>query len=416
VTETDAAAIPLIDAEAESVPPPAPTPVRGGRVLLGLSIVLISLNLRAAVTSIGPVLREIVRDTGLSATAISGLTTLPSLCFGLAAPLAPELARRAGSERAVLAGVLLVAAGSALRGLGGAPALFAGQILAMAGIGVINVLLPGLVKRDFPDRVALMTGLYTMALCSGAAAAAGATVPLVAAFGGSWTAALAFWAVPAAGAAAFWTLQVPRRVPASHAILPVRGLWADPLAWQVMLFMGLQSALAYIVMSWLPPILRDRGLPPVEAGLVLSLSVATQAGACLIAPTLATRGKAQSVANVLSAALCIASLLGCFFAPLGTVWLWSALLGISQGALFSIAMTVIVLRAPDVRVAAHLSGMAQGGGYIIASTGPLLTGLLHAWTGSWTTVAMFCVALGGAAGLFGWLAGRSHQVRYRTGM
>ena len=130
--------------------------------MLGLSIVLISLNLRAAVTSIGPVLREIVRDTGLSATAISGLTTLPSFCFGLAAPLAPELARRTGSERAVLGGVLLVAVGSALRGLGGSPALFAGQILAMAGIGVINVLLPGLVKRDFPDRVALMTGRYPM--------------------------------------------------------------------------------------------------------------------------------------------------------------------------------------------------------------------------------------------------------------
>ena len=204
MTETDAAAIPLIDAEAESLPPPPPTPVHGqsGRVLLGVSIVLISLNLRATVTSIGPVLREIIRDAGLSAAAISVLTTLPSLCFGLAAPLAPEIARRTGTERAVLAGVLLIAAGASLRGLGGGPALFAGQILAMGGIGFINVLLPGLVKRDFPDRVALMTGLYTMALCAGAAVAAGATVPLAAAFGGSWTAALAFWAVPAAAAAA----------------------------------------------------------------------------------------------------------------------------------------------------------------------------------------------------------------------
>jgi MFS transporter, CP family, cyanate transporter len=415
VTETDASALPLIDAEAETVASPPPTPVHGsaGRLLLGVSIVLISVNLRAAVTSVGPVLHEIIRDAGLSAAAVSVLTTLPSLCFGLAAPLAPQLARRTGTERAVLAGLLLMAAGIALRGLGGAPALYAGQVLAMAGIGLINVLLPGLVKRDFPDRVALMTGLYTMAFCTGAAGAAGATVPLAVAFGGSWAAALAIWAVPAALAAAVWAWQLPPREPVSHGAMRVRGLWSDPLAWQVMLFMGLQSALAYIVLSWLPPILRDRGLSQVEAGLVLSVSVVMQAGACLFAPALATRGKNQSFANVFSVALCMAGLLGCFFAPLGTVWIWAAVLGISQGALISIALTVIVLRSPDARVAAHLSGMAQAGGYILASAGPMLTGMLRAWTGSWTSVAVFCMGLGSAAAVCGWLAGRSRHVRPR---
>jgi CP family cyanate transporter-like MFS transporter len=106
-------------------------------------------------------------------------------------------------------------------------------------------------------------------------------------------------------------------------------------------------------------------------------------------------------------------LLGCFFAPLGTIWLWAVVLGISQGALISIAMTVIVLRSPDSRVAAHLSGMAQGGGYILASAGPMLTGLLRAWTGSWASVALFCVLLGVAAGICGWLAGRGRHVRAR---
>ena len=152
--QTEATAIQLIDAEAEIAPPPPPTPVHGrhGRLILGASLVLISLNLRGAITSIGPVLREIIRDAGLSAAAASTLTTLPSLCFGLAAPLAPLAARRIGTERTLLAMVILLTGGIALRGLAGAPALYAGQILATLGIGVINVLLPGLVKRDFADR------------------------------------------------------------------------------------------------------------------------------------------------------------------------------------------------------------------------------------------------------------------------
>ncbi len=180
-----------------------------------------------------------------------------------------------------------------------------------------------------------------------------------------------------------------------------------------MLFMGLQSALAYTVMGWLPPMLRDRGLSPVDAGLVLSISVLVQAITCLFAPALATRGKDQKLANVLSMALCVVGLMGCFFAPLGTIWIWAVALGMSQGALFAIAMTVIVLRSPDAQVAAHLSSMAQGGGYILASTGPLFAGLLREWTGGWSAVALFCLLLGGAGGIAGWLAGRALHVRAR---
>src|SRR6185437_13453622 len=160
------------------------TPPRAGAWLLAISLVLISFNLRAAVSSVGPVLRDIIATTGLSAAGASVLTTLPSLCFGLAALAATGLSRRLGPERAVLAGLAALTGGLVLRGTTGLSGLFAGQVAATAGIGVINVLLPGLVKRDFPRRVALMTGLYTMAFCAGAAAAAGATVPLALLLGG----------------------------------------------------------------------------------------------------------------------------------------------------------------------------------------------------------------------------------------
>jgi CP family cyanate transporter-like MFS transporter len=401
----------LIDAEADDAPPPTPARGHRGPLLLAASLMLIAFNLRAAVTSLSPVLVEAIRDDGLSAAGASLLTTIASLCFGLFAPTAPTLARRFGTERTLLAVLVLLTVGTALRGLSASWALFAGHTLATVGIAIINVLLPGLVKRDFPRQAPLMTGLYTMFFCLGAAIAAGVTVPLQGLLGGSWEAALAFWALPAALAAALWAPMVPaRRAGHAHQRFLVQGLWRDPRAWQVTFFMGLQSALAYVVFGWLAPLLRERGLDPASAGLVLSVSVISQAAASLVAPSLATRGRDQRLANVLGVLISLAGLMGCIYAPLSTVWLWSVVLGIGQGSLIAIALTLIVLRSSDIHVAAHLSGMAQGVGYILASGGPLLAGLLRSWTGSWNVVALFCLAIGAGLLASGLGAGRAGHV------
>jgi CP family cyanate transporter-like MFS transporter len=379
--------------------------------LPALCLVLVAFNMRVAVTSLGPVLRDAVAATGMSAEVASVLTTVPTFCFGLFGPAAPLLARRFGTDGALLLLLALLAAGCAARGFGDAPLLFAGQILACLSIGMINVLLPSLVKRRFPRHVALITGFYTMAFCAGAAIAAGATVPIQKFWNGSWAPALAFWSLPAALAALAWGLQMRSAAadPVRRAVA-VRGLWRDPLAWQVTLFMGLQSALAYVVFGWLVPILRDRGLDAVQAGLALSVSVMAQAAASLVAPSLATRGKDQRLANVAAVGLCQAGLLGCMYGPIATVWLWSLLLGLAQGALISLALTIIVLRSPDAQMAAQLSSMTQGVGYLIASAGPLLAGLLHGWTGSWNSVAVFCVAIGFVQVPIALGAGRALQV------
>lgn len=383
---------------------------RAGLLLLAASLVLIAFNLRCAVASVGPVLPEVVRTIQLSPAAASGLTTLPSLCFGLFGPVAPALSRRLGTERSLMLVLLAVVLGIGLRGLGGAPALFAGQTLACAGIAVINVLLPGLVKRDFPRHAAIMTGLYVMALCIGAAMAAGGTVPLEHRFG-AWPAALAFWAAPAALAAAVWTVQLPRAVSGqAHRGWRVRGLWSDALAWQVTLFMGLQSAFAYIVFGWLAPILRDRGLDSVQAGLVVSVSVLAQAVASLVAPSLATIGRDQRAASAVSSLICVATFLGCIFGPLSWVWFFSIVLGLAEGALFAIALMLIVLRAPDAHVAAQLSSMAQSVGYILACAGPLFAGLLHGWSGNWGALAWLSFALGAIMLVSGVGASRARNV------
>lgn len=393
-----------------------PSPLSGPRpsarlLLLGLALVLIAFNLRLTVTSVGPVLPDAARATGLSATGASVLTMLPALCFGLFSALAPRLTGVLGLERAVMAALALLAAGTALRGMGGAGGLFAGQILGCGGIGVINVLLPSLVKRDFPHRVAFMTGLYVMSMSVGAALAAGATVPLARGLG-SWAAALSLWALPALLAMLVWLpqLRVPRDATSATASR-LRGLWSDRLAWQVTLFMGLQSALAYIVFGWLAPILRDRGLSPVQAGLALSLSIVAQAVASLVAPALATLGKDQRPAVAALSLLCVASLLCCLYAPLGAIWVWSLLLGFSQGGLFPVALMLIVLRTPDATMTRHLSGMAQGVGYCLASAGPLLAGLLHAAMGTWTGLAGLTVLLGLAMLAAGLGAGRNRHVK-----
>jgi CP family cyanate transporter-like MFS transporter len=395
-----------------------PTPQRPERgaiarqqMALAAILMLIAFNLRTAVTSLGPVLVDAIAGLGLSAPMASLLTAIPSLCFGLFGPLAPALGRRLGPERALLGMLALVMLGTALRGLPAAPALFVGQTLAAIGIGAINVLLPGMVKRDFPRRVAQMTGLYTMSFCLGAAVAAGTTVPLQQLFTGAWHAALAFWALPAALAAALWLPWAGRAGSGGESAPPTGlGLWRDKLAWQVTLFMGLQSSLAYIVFGWLAPILRSRGLAPVDAGYALSLSVIAQAAAALVAPTLATLGRDQRLANVTGVALAVVSLMGCIYAPLSTVWLWCILLGISQGSLIAIALTMIALRAADAHVATRLSGMVQGVGYLIAACGPLLAGLLQSWTGGWNAVALLILAIGAGMIAAGLGAGRAGHV------
>ncbi|WP_029010175.1 CynX/NimT family MFS transporter [Azospirillum halopraeferens] len=397
----------LIDAEDTAGPAPRPA----HPLLVAAGLVLVALNLRPALSSVSPVLAELVRDTGVSATAASVLTTVPVLCLGVFGLLAPRLAQRRGAERVVLAAVAVLAAGLALRLVPWYAAQLAASVIAGAGIGVAGALLPGIVKRDFADRPALMTGVYTMALCAGAAIAAGATVPLAGGPDG-WPVALAFWALPAAVAALVWLPLLPRRTPgaAPPPRQPVRGLWRDPLAWQVTLFMGLQSSLAYIVLGWLAVILRDRGLGATAAGLVVSVSVLVQVAAALIGPVLAARRRSQGGAAAIALVLTVAGMLGCLFAPVGTVWLWAVLLGLGQGASFAIALTLIVLRAGDSHVAAHLSGMAQSVGYTLAAAGPFAVGLLHDRTGSWAATGVLTVVVGAAAIAAGFGAGRDRVV------
>ncbi|NEU12060.1 MFS transporter [Methylobacterium sp. BTF04] len=364
--------------------------------------------MRPALTTVGPLLATIRSDIGLSAAGAAFLTTLPVLCIGLACALGPLVIRHLGPDRGVLAAVVIVAIGSALRGFGGTVPLFAGACLAALGIGLSGVLLPGLVKRDFPGQAGAMTGLYTMVLCLGAAAGAGLSVPLADTLGG-WSTALAVWGVPALFAACAWA-PFARAAPPAEGAVRRPSLWRDGLAWQVTGFMGLQSSLAYIMFGWLPVLLHDRGLSAVDAGFVSSLMSLGQAPAALLVPTLAARVRDQRLFVVGLLALAVGALLALAIGPVGLARPIGMLLGFGLGGLFGLGLTIIVLRARDAASTASLAAMSQSVGYTLAAFGPLSFGLAHDRSGGWgASIVLFCAIAFGAL-VFGLGAGRDRKV------
>lgn len=350
---------------------------------VGASLVLITINLRLALGSVSPVLDDIRDTLGLSSSTAGLLTTAPVLCFGLAAPLAPRLARRFGQEALLLFALAGVVAGLLLRVAAESVVfLFGGTLLLGVTIAVANVLMPSVIKRRF-ERPGLMMGLFTMSLSVSAAIGAAFTVPLEEALGG-WRLALAFWAIPAVLAALLWAPEVRRsgRGPSEGSGGVVR-LWHDRTAWLVTGVFALQSLLFFSLLSWTPDILRDAGLSSAEAGAWLSVSMLCGIAPSLVLPSIAERMRDQRLLAVVATVPWVLGLIGLLVDPAGATWLWMLLTGIGQGAGISLVLTLVVLRARDAQDAAALSGMAQGIGYTIAALGPLLLGVVRDVSGGW---------------------------------
>jgi MFS transporter, CP family, cyanate transporter len=355
--------------------------------LLMLGIVLLAANLRPALTGVPPLIGQIRADTGISNGVAGLLTTLPLLAFGLLSPIAPRVARRFGMERVLLASLLVLVAGILLRWAGVVAALFLGTVVLGAAIAVANVLLPGLVKREFPEHAGLMTSVYSTSLGISAALAAGMSVPLAQLAGIGWRGALAVWALPVLLAGVAWLPQLSRSDqpadPDARSSPGVRDLWRSPLAWKVTLFMGLQSLSYYVTLTWLPEILQAEGMGAARAGWMLGLSQAVAIVTMFLSPMIAERRPSQRGVVVVAVGMSGVGALGLLVAGSTASTLWVVLLGLGQGAAFSLALTFFALRAPDPGHASALSGMAQSVGYLLAAGGPFLFGVLRDVTGAW---------------------------------
>jgi MFS transporter, CP family, cyanate transporter len=366
--------------------------VRGHPVLLGTAVALIAFNLRPAVAAVGPVLPEIRADLHLSGIEAALLTTLPVLCFGVLAAVAPRLARRAGIEPVLMGAVLVLLAAQLVRVLDGPSLLFAGTFFVGAAIATANVMLPPLIKRDFPTRTGLMMGIYSMTLSGSAAIGAGATVPLGDLLGLGWPGALAVWTIPAALAAVAWLPRTRAHTPPSTPP-PARSLLRDALAWQVTVYFGLQALTFYALLAWLPTIYRGYGYSAAEAGFLLSSSGLVQIPIALVLPTLLTRAANQIPHFVVATTVFAAGVAGVLLAPTSAPYLWMALLGVGGGACFAIGLTLFVLRTDRPSDTARLSAMAQSFGYVITAFGPLLAGVVFDLTGSWTAPLLLLLLL-----------------------
>jgi CP family cyanate transporter-like MFS transporter len=355
--------------------------------LLVLGIVLLAANLRPALTGVAPLIGQIRADTGISNGVAGLLTTLPLLAFGLLSPIAPRVARRFGMERVLLASLLVLVAGILLRWAGVVAALFLGTVVLGAAIAVANVLLPGLVKREFPEHAGLITSVYSTSLGISAALAAGMSVPLAQLAGIGWRGALAVWALPVLLAGVAWLPQLSRSDqpadPDARSSPGVRDLWRSPLAWKVTLFMGLQSLSYYVTLTWLPEILQAEGMGAARAGWMLGLSQAVAIVTMFLSPMIAERRPSQRGVVVVAVGMSGVGALGLLVAGSTASTLWVVLLGLGQGAAFSLALTFFALRAPDPGHASALSGMAQSVGYLLAAGGPFLFGVLRDVTGAW---------------------------------
>ncbi|QBD74732.1 MFS transporter [Ktedonosporobacter rubrisoli] len=385
-----------ISAQADALQPGAQRRSKFRNVLLVVGIILLAINLRASLTSVGPLIGAIRGDTHISNTLAGLITTLPLLAFAALSTLAPRLARRWGMEAVIMASLIVLTLGIVLRSTYSVVALFVGTAVLGLAIAILNVLLPSLVKRDFPQHVGLMTSLYSAVMNAGASLASAITVPLAIGLGLGWQGSLECWALLSALAALIWLPQLRFRQPATTSgrmASTVRDLWRSPLAWQVTLFMGLQSLVYYVTIAWVPAILIDEGMSSATGGLMISLHQLVSTIASLIVPVLAARLSGQRSIAAAAAILCLVAVAGLLLTGSSLVVLWIVLLGLGAGTSISLALMFLILRAPDAHYSAELSGMAQSIGYLLAAVGPILFGLLHDWTHSWVVPLLILMVI-----------------------
>jgi MFS transporter, CP family, cyanate transporter len=396
--------------------PTATRNVQGRTARIGFALIgvlLIAVNLRVSFVSVGPVLANISGDLGLSSAAAGFLTGLPLIAFAVFSPVAPGFASRLGLDRALWMSLLFLASGIVLRSLPVPGFIWAGTALIGLAIAFLNVLVPSLVKRDFPAKVSQVTGSYTATQAAFAAMGAAVVVPVAQTSPAGWRLALGIWVGLAIIAMAVLLPWLRRHrsgtVTTTKREVSCRSPWASALGWQVTVFMGLQSIAFYVLMAWLPTIEQSRGVSATTAGIHLSVFLLISVFASLMAGGILHRGSDQRLVSFASGAAMFVTFLGLALAPDLTL-LWVVLGAIGCGSLIVIALSLFSLRTMNYPQAASLSGMAQSVGYGLAAVGPVMFGGLRDVSGGWTLPLLVTAGIMAVLALMGVLAGRDRVI------
>lgn len=388
------------------------------QILLFIGIIMVAFNLRPAITSVGPVIGMVRDDIGFPNWAIAFLTSLPLIAFAIMSPLVPRIANRWTNEITLTIGLLILISGISLRTISLSFFLFTGTLLVGLGIAVLNVLLPGVIKENFPAKVALMTSLYTTSMSLFATAGSAVSVPIAEGMKLGWQWALFIWVLPAVIAFIVWLFILKGKKGEKESSMPYLeygqrsgGIWKDGFAWKIALFMGLQSSLFYILISWLPEIMIDDGLNPTNAGFVLALFQLVAIPVSFTIPMFAIRFKRQSLIVLFVNIFFIIGMIGLILQTSWTITLISVMIiGIGSSANFALSLLFLSIRAQNAKDASELSGMAQSVGYIVAAFGPIVAGYLYDVTHNWTIPLVGVIIILIAVLLFGYQAGKDRYV------
>ncbi len=405
-------------------------PLWAGRTLALVGIVLVSINLRSAATSLSAVVDLVAVDIPLDALALGTVGMLPPLLFALAGIGGPRMARRLGLERFLILSMVAMVAGLAVRAVASEYwALFLGSLVALAAAGIGNILLPPIVKRYFPDRIGLLTSIYASCLALGTTVPPAFAVPI--ANVGGWRVSLGVWAVLALASLPPWIILLlrNRRVALRTAALVavdeapevdepdakmVGRVWHSRVAWSLAIVFSLGSVQAYSLFAWLPKLLVEHvGVSDFEGGVLLGYWGILGMGASLIAPILATRLNNVGWILHIGAAGFMIGYLGLLVAPEVSPWLWITACGFGQ-LIFPAALALINLRTRTHDGAIAVSGFVQGIGYLLAALGPLAVGLLHDATGGWEGSLTLLTATAAILVYFGFTLKRPRFVEDET--
>jgi len=362
--------------------------------IAAVSVLLIAINLRTAVTSVSPIIKTISAAVHLSNSQTSGLSAIPVLCFGVMAPLAIVFSHRLGITRTLTLSMLLLVVGLGVRVTAGAWVLFAGTVVATTGIALSNVLLPAYVKGECGRWAGPITGAYSASL-SGMAAVAAATSPALASSGAGWRGALGAWTLPAAIAAGFLILSTrahPSAAGRGGGRQPTalgqkrwgwREIWREHVWLNVIIMTSSQSIVYYSLLAWLPSIFEAHNFSTQKAGVLLSVFTVGGLPMSLILPSIAMRLSRQWPLVMFVTGLTAIGLAGLTLSPTHIPFAWVVLLALGQGGIYALVLTFFIIKTHDTGTTAQLSLIAQMTSFLVAAVGPFALGELSDGERSW---------------------------------
>ncbi|MFZ3076596.1 MAG: MFS transporter [Psychrobacter glacincola] len=398
---------------------PAPFQLPSSRFTFWLvlcAMILLATNMRSPIVALGSIAPVVQGALNISETQIGWLGAVPMLTFALGAFIAPAIGKRFGLENTLISMISLLTMGMIVRSLiPTCMGFLGGTLLLTLAIGFANTLAAPVIKQRTPNHIPLITGLFSLTMTVSAGIVAGVVLPLSEQVGWQW--ALGGWSILGVFAIVIWVFLRLRLGSSSDQIVPIAtqgssdiSMWRTSFAWQIAIFMGLQSLLFYTAASFLPSIWLSKGLSAVSAGQMNSVFQFMAPVAILSLTWLVNRGRPIQALAVFAAVLNVIGILGVSYLSADLAWLWSALMGIGCSAIFTLSMMLFSMRTYTANQSSELSGMAQAVGYLIAFFGPLGTGWLHEATDSWDLPLFIMLILMVVNVGFAWLVSRPVMV------